>query len=128
MKTYTINIHPELKDVTFSVKNGKAFEKALIAGDWKTFEIQVSESDLKRVKQFAVRYGNDKSSNRGNWYAHCNGYAMDLIVAIAGQRISINTYRPYGGYGCRQQFEKDFIDCTIQKETYNEIRSLGFVI
>jgi hypothetical protein len=95
MKTFTIDIHPKLKDVTFSVKNGKKFTENLIAGNYKQFNIAIDESDIKRVKQFAVKYADDKSSNKGHWYAHCNGYAMDLIVNYNGE-ASINTYRPYG--------------------------------
>ena len=58
-----------------------------------------NEEDAKRIKQFAVKKGNDKATCRGNWYAHCNGYAMDLCVTNAGKNFSINTYRPYGKYG-----------------------------
>lgn len=96
MKTYTIDIAPELKKVTFKVKKGWLFEKCAIIGEWKHFYIEVDEKDIDRVKKFAVKYGNDKSSCHGNWYAHCNGYAMDLCVTSAGKYISINTYRPYG--------------------------------
>lgn len=96
MKTYTIDIHPQLKNVTFSVKNGRRFEAAIIKGEYGDFYIEVSDQDIKRVKQFAVRHGDDKSSCHGNWYAHCNGYAMDLAVTCAGKYISINTWRPYG--------------------------------
>jgi hypothetical protein len=95
MKTYTLDIHPELKNVTFTVKDGKKFEELLRLGKYNRVFINVSEKDMKRVKQFAVRKGNDKSSCHGNWYAHCNGYAMDLCITGAGKYISINTYRPY---------------------------------
>jgi ribosomal protein L31 len=96
MKTYTINIHPELREVTFTVKNGKKFEAALMRGSFDHFEIKVDPKDIDRVKKFAVKFGDDKSSCRGSWYAHCNGYAMDLCVTSAGQYVYINTYRPYG--------------------------------
>ena len=95
MKTFTIDIHPELQKVTFTVTNGKKFEESLASGDYRVFYINVCESDIKRVKQFAVRKGNDKSSCHGNWYAHCNGYAMDLCVTCAGKHISLNTYKSY---------------------------------
>lgn len=90
-----MDIHPELQNVTFSVKNGKRFEEALKSGEYCQVQIQVSEEDLKRVKQFAVRKGNDKSSCYGLWYAHCNGYAMDLCVTCAGKYITLNTYKTY---------------------------------
>ena len=96
MKTYTINIHPELRSVTFSVKNGRKFEESLIKGEWGKFEINVVPEDMGRVKKFAVKFGDDKSSNGGAWYAHCNGFAMDLLVTSGGQYVIINTYRPYG--------------------------------
>lgn len=96
MKTYNIDIHPQLKSVTFSVKSGRKFEQSLIKGSYRRFKIDVTDKDKKRVRQFAVKNGNDNSSNRGNWYAHCNGYAMDLMVTNAGKVFFINTYRPYG--------------------------------
>lgn len=95
MKSFTINITPKLENVTFSVNNGRAFSDALMSGIFKKFNIVISPKDLDRVKKFAVKYGNDKSSNRGHWYAHCNGYAMDLVVSYNGT-AQINTYRPFG--------------------------------
>lgn len=95
MKTFTINIHPKLENVTITVKNGRKFTDAVINGTYERFSIQVSEEDLKRIKQFCVKYGNDNKSNKGQWHAHCNGYAMDLTVFYTGH-VSINTYRPYG--------------------------------
>lgn len=91
-----MDIHPALDSVTFAVKNGKAFSEALVSGKYKTFEIFADGEDLDRIKKFAVKYGDDKSSCRGAWYAHCNGYAMDLCVTMAGKHITLNTYRPYG--------------------------------
>lgn len=96
MKTFTIDINPKLKNVEITVKNGSKFTRSVIEGAYKVFQIEISEHDLKRVKKFAVKYSNDKSSNRGNWYAHCNGYSMDLTVANKGKYITINTYRTYG--------------------------------
>lgn len=96
MKRYCIDIHPYLKQIHFSVRNGKRFEDYLIKGEYHDFLIDIDDYDLYRVKNFAIKYGNVKSSNNGNWYAHCNGYAMDLCVTNSGKYISINTYRPYG--------------------------------
>lgn len=95
MKSFTINIHPKLESVTFTVKNGKEFSKNLIAGTYKGFKITIDENDLARVKKVAVEIGNDNNSNKGKWYAHCNGFAMDLMISYNGE-ASINTYRPYG--------------------------------
>lgn len=95
MKTLSVDIHPQLTDVTITVGNGRLFKEYLKNGEYKTFLIQVADKDMKRVKQFAVRNGNDKSSCRGNWYAHCNGYAMDLCVTQRGRYITINTWKEY---------------------------------
>lgn len=96
MKSYTINIASGLENVGITVKNGRKFEQAAISGKYATFYIEVAEKDIDRVKQYAVKHGDDKSSNRGNWYAHCNGFAMDLCVTNRGKYISINTFRGYG--------------------------------
>jgi len=95
MKTLTINIDPKLKNINFSVDNGAAFLRSLILGELKSFTVVISNEDIIRVKKFAIKYGNDKSSNKGHWYAHCNGYSMDLQVDY-NNRVIINTYRPYG--------------------------------
>ena len=96
MKTYVIDIAPQLRNVTITVKNGKRFSDYLIKGHYGNFYVYVAQEDLSRVKKFAVKYGNDKGSNRGNWYAHCNGFAMDLCITNAGKYISITTARYYG--------------------------------
>lgn len=97
MKTFTIDIHPELTNVTFTVKNGRKFSDSLIAGSYDNFYITpATEEDAKRISAFAVKHADDKSSNRGNWYAHCNGFAMDLTVTHAGTEFMINTWRPFG--------------------------------
>jgi len=98
MKTFIIDIHPNLENVEITVKNGANFTRKLIKGKYNNFYFTTNDYDLKRIKQFAVKKGNDKSSNRGNWYAHCNGFAMDLCVMNKGKNLSINTYRPYGKY------------------------------
>lgn len=96
MKTFTINIHPSLKNVTFSVQNGRKFVDDLVSGRAANHLITPDVESLERIKRVAIKYGNDYSSNRGNWYAHCNGYAMDLCVSNKGAEVTINTYRPFG--------------------------------
>lgn len=96
MKSFTINIATGLEGVEVIVKNGRKFQEAIIAGAYKTFEFTTNEEDAERLKKFAVKKGDDKNSNRGNWYAHCNGYAMDLFVGNAGKTFSLNTYRNFG--------------------------------
>lgn len=95
MKTFTININPSLTNVVITVKNGRAFSEAAIQGIYSNFKVLVNDEDLKRIKKYAVKNANDKSSNRGHWYAHCNGFSMDLMVDYAGN-VQINTYRSYG--------------------------------
>lgn len=96
MKTIKLDIHPKLKNVEITVRNGREFLENLTKGTYKMVSFTTNENDLRRIKQFAVRYGNDRHSNRGQWIAHCNGYAMDLCVTRAGEKLFINTYRPYG--------------------------------
>ena len=91
MKKFTININSKLKNVEITVKNGRKFTDSIIRGEYEIFEIKVSDYDLKRIKKYAVRNANDKSSNGSNWYAHCNGYSMDLSVWYNNQ-VQINTY------------------------------------
>jgi hypothetical protein len=95
MKTFKIDIHPTLKNVEVTVKNGAEFTRALISGEYSNFQFTTNENDSKRIKKFAIKSGNDNCSNKGKWYAHCNGYAMDLLVHY-NDSFSINTYRPYG--------------------------------
>lgn len=95
MKTFKININSKLQNVEITVKNGAQFTRSVIEGEYKVFNVTTNEKDLLRIKKYAVKYGNDNNSNKGNWYAHCNGYSMDLCVNYRGD-ISINTYRPYG--------------------------------
>jgi len=96
MKTYTINIHPQLQSIEVTVRNGALFQRSIIEGSYRSFNFTTNPEDAEKIKSFAVKFGNDKSSNKGNWYAHCNGYAMDLTVTQKGNSFSINTYRPYG--------------------------------
>lgn len=95
MKTFTIDIHPKLKDVEITVPNGAKFTRDSRKGSYATHRVVIAEKDVKRVKQFAVKNGNDNNSNYGNWYAHCNGYAMGLFINYLNE-CNINTYRPYG--------------------------------
>lgn len=95
MKTFVIDINPKLENIEMTVKNGALFTRCVLKGKYKTFNVTTNSFDLKRIKQFAVKFGNDNNSNKGHWYAHCNGFAMDLMVNYKGD-ITINTYRPYG--------------------------------
>ena len=80
MKTFCLNIDPELKNVVFQVNNGAAFERDLLQGAMKCYQITLSESEYKRVARFALKRCNYYSSCRGGWYAQCNGYSMGLTI------------------------------------------------
>ena len=95
MKTLNIHINSQLQNIEVTVKNGAAFTRAIISGDYKNFEFTTNATDLDRIKKYAVKNGNDNNSNYGKWYAHCNGFSMDLFVNYSGE-LRLNTYRPYG--------------------------------
>jgi hypothetical protein len=95
MKTFKININSKLQNIKVTVDNGRKFTDACIRGEYINFNVQVDEQDLKRIKKWAVKNANDKSSNYSKWYAHCNGYSMGLFVNYQGD-VRVNTYRGYG--------------------------------
>ena len=99
MKTFCLNIDPELKNVFFQVKNGAAFERDLLQGAMKSYQITLSESEYKRVARFALKRCNSYYNSRGGWHAQCNGYSMGLTIfglSDHSRRVEISTYRPYG--------------------------------
>ena len=82
MQTITLNIHHKLEQVSIIVKNGRRFKSALIEGRYECFSfVPATEEDARRIKRFAITYADDKDSCYGNWYAHCNMFAMDIVVA-----------------------------------------------
>lgn len=95
MKTFIIDINNDLHGIEITVKNGRQFQQCIIGGFYHEFSIMVNSDDLERIKKYAIKNGDDNSSNKGNWYAHCNGYSMGLFVDYTGH-VSINSYRPYG--------------------------------
>ena len=99
MKTFCLNIDPELKNVVFQVNNGAAFERDLLKGAMRNYQITLSESEYKRVARFALKRCNSYYSSRGGWHAQCNGYSMGLTIfglSDHSRRVEISTYRPYG--------------------------------
>jgi hypothetical protein len=94
MKTFKVDIHPKLRNIEVVVKNGAAFTRDSIRGTYKYHSFTTNWYDSARLKEFAIKYGNDNNSNKGAWYAHCNGFAMDLMVDHKGN-LMINTYKPY---------------------------------
>lgn len=95
MKSFKINICHELKNVEFTAKNGASLTRDLISGNYAVHHIVLADYEIRRVKKYAVKNGTDSSSNKGKWYAHCNGFSMGLLIDYQGS-CSINTYRPYG--------------------------------
>ena len=99
MKTFCLNIDTELKNVVFQVNNGAAFERDLIKGTPRCYDIILSEAEYKRVARFALKRCNSYYSSRGGWHAQCNGYSMGLTIfglSDHSRRVEISTYRPYG--------------------------------
>jgi hypothetical protein len=99
MKTFCLNIDPELKNVVFQVNKGAAFERDLLKGTMKCYQITLRDSEYKRVARFALKRCNSYYSSRGRWHAQCYGYSMGLtIFGLNGlsRRVEISTYRPYG--------------------------------
>ena len=93
MKTLKINIAKGLEKINIVVKNGAEFKRCLKTGNWRNFNFTVqNEEDSKKIKQFAIKNANDKNSNKGNWYACCNGFSMNLSVNDSGNNFSLNTY------------------------------------
>lgn len=105
MKTITLNIHHRLEQVSIIVTNGKHFTDALIEGRYECFAFYpATAEDARRIKRFAITYADDKSSCYGSWYAHCNMFAMDLVVShhkatsasLEHDTYTLNTYRAFG--------------------------------
>lgn len=93
MKTIEINLGKDIMMVCGQIKRGqiKHFNECLLAGDYKNFEFELVDGATSKFIQIA----NDKSSNRGRWYAHCNGYMFDSVIRKSsdGKRyIQINTW------------------------------------
>ena len=101
MKTIKLTIHKDLQDLELTFNNGASFMRSFMSGEYRLFNFTPSDYDGEKIKNWLVKNSNDKHSNKGNWYAHCNGYAMGLMVSkINGKFIyQLNTYRHYSkGY------------------------------
>jgi len=90
MKTFKISFCRELRDVEVSVSNYSSFIRCMLDGNSAVFNLKVSDDDLPRLKKFLVKYADDKSSNHGRWYAHCNTYLWDCIIYYNGN-FQVNT-------------------------------------
>lgn len=99
MKTYTIDITDELRNITISVPNGSDFEYYAIRGKYKVFRISVSNNDYKRIATYCLKHCNYYHSGR-SWYAQCSCFAMELTIHkdawSKNKYVTINTYRGYG--------------------------------
>ena len=67
--------------------------RSLNSGEYRHFEFEIVEMP-EWMKLMVVRASNDRSSNRGHWYAHSIGYNMDAVLRYNG-KISVNTYHAY---------------------------------
>jgi hypothetical protein len=97
MKTITIN-YDYNKSIEVEVprkkRHGNSLTECLISGQYSTFTVKVVKG-LDEFVKHVVKIANDKSSNGGRWYAHCNGYCLDAIVNYESKKtgkIQINTY------------------------------------
>lgn len=75
------------------IKRGglKRFQESLLLGKYEIHTFRLL--DMNDKKRF-LELSNDKNSNRGMWYAHCNGYMFDAVITFRNE-ISINTYSTY---------------------------------
>ena len=128
MKTFTIDIHPLLQNVTFDAE--ESFEESLIKGEYQSFRIEVAEKDIARVKRFVEEHASDITETEYDWLGKCNGYAMDLVYAHyikpeESLSVFINTYRPYGQYGPIQYFDKRKVSVWMKKDIFDRLRENG---
>lgn len=96
MKIFEINLGKDIHMTCGQIKRGqvKHFQEALLAGDYNNFEFELVDGDTSEY----IKVADDKSSNRGRWYAHCNGYMFDSVIRKSGdgkRYIQINTWSGY---------------------------------
>lgn len=92
MKTF--DIYPIGPEFPITVRGNYAeYIRNLNSGKYKRFQFEIVEIE-SYIKKKILRISNDRNSNRGHWYAHCNGYNMDLILHYNGS-IEVNTYHDY---------------------------------
>lgn len=97
MKTVTIN-YAYNKSITVEVprkkRHNNSLTESLISGKYDVFNVRVVKG-LEEFVQHVVKIANDKSSNKGRWYAHCNGYCLDAVVTFESKKtgmVQLNTY------------------------------------
>lgn len=100
MKTIEITYYFR-KSITVEIpkkkRNKKNLVDSLASGDYAQFYVKVIDG-LDEFIKHALKNANDKSSCRGNWYLHFNGYCLDAIITRASKKescIFINTYFNY---------------------------------
>lgn len=99
MRTFNINISPQLENIEVRVKNGKKFAENLIKGEFYKVTFTPNEVDFKRIKSYLIKNADD-FNYKDDWYLHCNMYNMDICLSKSGI-CSINTYRPFGNHKTR---------------------------
>lgn len=94
MRKSTFDIYPA-KGVTITVRGNKsAYLRDLQEGNYSCHKFEVVYISKKDAIQLC-RIANDRGVYKGGWYAHCNGYNMDIIYSRMGsgvKRVSVNTY------------------------------------
>lgn len=98
MKTIAIN-YAFGKSIEVVVPRKKAgqesFVESFVRGSMRRWEVEVVDG-LEDFIKYVIEHANDYSGNRGNWYAHTNGFCMDAIIKKGVREtriISINSYR-----------------------------------
>lgn len=106
MKTF--EIYPFGAEYPIVVRgNYASYKRSLEKGEYKIFDFEIVEID-EWLKMTIVHASNDRSSNRGHWFAHCKGYNMDCILRYNGH-INVNTYHNYRKVSIKKVKNERFI-------------------
>jgi hypothetical protein len=78
-------------------KNGVSFLESLAGGFYGYYDVRVVNG-LDEFIRYVIKHANDKSSNRGKWYVHCNGFCLGVFFNYTVRQsgfIRLNTYYNY---------------------------------
>lgn len=92
MKKFSIYPIDETHEITV-MGNHSAYIDALNKGIYKFFTFEIV-SMSQHTRKYLLNNADDKSSNMGCWYTHCNGFNMDIVWHHTGV-VTVNTYREY---------------------------------
>ena len=98
MKTITITINRELRNIPVTVKNGRKFQEDLNLGNYEVHEIKLNETDALKVKRFMVKAHSFRSCRQPFKYGYlmqCNGHDFGLVYRKkkdGSETFTINTF------------------------------------